>query len=492
MSLSNRRQMQLSELLEGISVMSAAQDVQVTGISEYSKDIEKGDLFLACNDLCYCHEAIANGAVAVAYDASVNCAAPELLNDVPMIACENLTHHISDILVRFYGDQGKRINTIAITGTDGKTSVAHLVAQALDYSGDACGLVGTLGLGRLNDLAEATHTTPPKTRMAKEYAKFAEMDCEFVALEASSHGIHQGRLTDLTIHTAVLTNITRDHLDYHKTLDNYIQAKAALFFQHDAKFAVINIDDEVGRQWCKQLDQLVNVVSYSLNNTAADVYASRIEYMPDSTNVDICLRNEVIEINIKLLGEFNVLNILAVAAVLISLQKTNRQIVAALSNLESVPGRMQRVINADKENIIVDYAHTPAALLAAINAVRQHTPGKLTCVFGCGGDRDQGKRAQMGRVASTHCDYVVITSDNPRHESAETIIQHIVQGCVDNSSYTAIADRKEAIKHALHERSDAVLIAGKGHEKYQYIGDQRLDFDDMEVVQEELQRIAHG
>lgn len=488
------QKMMLSELLAGIAQVPSDKDVQLTGISEYSLDVQAGDVFIALSNLHYSQEAISNGAVAIIYPSGLGIDQAHIDSVLPYIACENLSVLVNDIIKRFYGDAASQIETIAITGTDGKSSVAHLVTQALEISGDACGLIGTLGYGRLNNLTEATHTTPPRSRLAREYTRLNNMGCKVVALEASSHGIEQCRLHDLNIHTAVLTNITRDHLDYHKTLENYIQAKAALFFEHDAKVAVINLDDEIGQQWCEQLSVSLDVVSYSLTNPNANVYASSIEYLSASTSVCIHINGAKVNVHTALLGEFNVLNLLAVAAVLVSLQKSNEQIAIALNEIDAVPGRMQRVESDKNTNVIVDYAHTPAALLAAINAVRQHCCGKLICVFGCGGDRDEGKRSQMGEVASQYCDYVVITSDNPRNESAEIIIQAIKQGCVSNSQCKSIVDRKEAIIHALEiaDDGDAVLIAGKGHEKHQYIGNQIIEFDDVDVAKNVLQRMTHG
>ncbi len=491
---SDKKTMSLSELLAGIVDVPVAKDIFVAGVSEYSADVETGDVFIALSGLDYAQEAINNGAVAIVYQSGYETEAIVKNMAVPVIECNNLSTHVDTIVTRLYGDATKQIKTIAITGTDGKSSVAHLVAQALEHAGDACGLIGTLGYGRLTNLYAATHTTPPKTRLAKEYAKFKQIGCDIAALEASSHGIHQQRLIGLDVYTAVLTNITRDHLDYHKTLEDYIQAKAALFFEHDAKYAVINIDDENGRQWCEALSSKLEVISYSLANTNADVFASNIDYLPTSTSLCMHVNGDEIKVHTTLLGEFNVLNLLAVAAVLVSLKKSTEQITLAINKLDAVPGRMQRVESGTNANIIVDYAHTPAALLAAITAMRKHCPGKLICVFGCGGDRDQGKREQMGEIASSNCDYVVITSDNPRHEAPEIIIQQISQGCVADSQCISIVDRKDAIAHALHlaTNNDAVLIAGKGHEKYQYIGDQVIAFDDVEVVRSKLQRMAHG
>ena len=493
MSRSIQKNMSLSQLLAGLIDVSLAREITITGISEFSGDVESGDLFIALGASDYSSDAISLGAVAVICESGAKGVEKHTHCTVPIIECENLAYIKNEIIQRFYQGLTKQISTIAITGTDGKSSVAHLVAQALELSGEACGLIGTLGYGRLQNLLPSTHTTPPQSRLAKEYKRLNDAGCRIVALEASSHGIHQNRLRDLSIHTAVLTNITRDHLDYHKTIDAYIQAKAALFFNHHAQYAVINIDDQVGCKWHKELSSILNAISYSLNDPHADVYATNIEYLHSATAVRISVRGQEIELHTTLLGEFNVLNILAVVAVLVCQQKTTDEIALIINKLDAVPGRMQCVGEAQSVNVIVDYAHTPAALLAALKAVRKHCAGKLICVFGCGGDRDQGKRAQMGETAVKNADYVIITSDNPRKEPPEFIIQQILAGCESADNYTHIIDRKQAIIFALNqaEENDAVLIAGKGHEKYQYINDQVIAFDDVTVASEELQRIAH-
>lgn len=494
MSYCVNKEMLLSKLLAGIAEVSPFKDVPIKGISEYSDDVEKGDLFIALGVKDYSQVAIQRGAAVILCAFGSATSQKHADTSVPIIMCKNLSDQVNEIINRFYANETNQINTIAITGTDGKSSVAHLVAQALENSGDQCGLIGTLGYGCLKDLSESTHTTPPRSRLAKEYAKFNQIGCDFVALEASSHGIHQNRLRDLSIHTAVLTNITRDHLDYHKSMEAYIQAKAALFFDHNAKYAVINLDDEVGFKWREQLVNSLDVVSYSLNNSQADIYALNIKYLPKSTVLRVAIRDCEFDIHTTLLGEFNVLNILAVAAVLVCMQKTNDQIAVALNKLDAVPGRMQCINAISDYSVIVDYAHTPAALSAAINAVRKHCHGRVLCVFGCGGDRDKGKRAHMGEIATNDADYVVITSDNPRNEAPELIIKEIIQGCHTANNFISIVDRKKAIVHALSmaKENDAVLIAGKGHEKYQYFQDEVIAFDDVAVASAEMQRMAHA
>ena len=490
----NPHAMLISQLFNGLVDVDQAKDVRVTGISEYSGDVESGDLFIATTGLEYVQDAITNGAVAVIYNASPEAKKVNIDGAVPMFDCDQLPNYVSDLVERFYGAIASDIKTIAITGTDGKSSVAHLVAQALEKSHESCGLIGTLGYGCLGDLREATHTTPPASRIAREYFQFSQMGCTAVAIEASSHGIQQKRLQNLSIHTAVLTNITRDHLDYHKSVEEYIEAKAGLFFTHNPKYAVINMDDAIGSQWSEQLASLLDVITFSFADTKADIYACNVAYLPAETIMQLSIKRQIIDVTVPLLGRFNVLNILAVAAVLLSVGKSHLEIKQALNNLEAVPGRMQIVTLENMSAVIIDYAHTPAAMVAALNAVREHCPGRLICVFGCGGNRDTGKRSQMGRIATQHSDFTVITSDNPRNEDPQKIIDQIVEGCADSDNYKIVIDREAAIISALRMASanDAVLIAGKGHEKYQYINDQKIAFDDVEVATKTLERIANG
>lgn len=490
----NQRAMLVSELLADLVDIDSSKDVYVTGVSEYSGDVESGDLFVATSGLEYVQDAIANGAVAVIHNTSKGTEKIKIDSSVPMFFCEALDDQVREIVKRIYGEISEAIKTIAITGTDGKSSVAHLIAQALEQSQESCGLIGTLGYGRLGSLVEATHTTPPKSRIAKEYFQFKNIGCSAVAIEASSHGIQQGRLQDLPIYTAVLTNITRDHLDYHNSVEEYIQAKAGLFFAHKPIHAVINIDDATGGQWSGQLASSLDVITFSLANANADIYACDVKYLPNATAMQLSIKQKVISVNVPLLGQFNVLNILAVAAVLVSMGKGYVQIEKALNSLQAVPGRMQAIMTEHSGAVIIDYAHTPAALFAALNAVREHCLGKLVCVFGCGGNRDTGKRSQMGEMATRYADFTIITSDNPRNENPQAIIDQIAEGCIDDGEYKVIVDREKAIISALSMASvdDAVLIAGKGHEQYQYICNQKIAFDDVAIATQAITRLANG
>ena len=486
--------MKLSELLSGMAKVSIDDDMIITGLSEFSGDVTHGDVYLATTTLNYCPEAVANGASVIVYDAKLAPSLEKNNHNIPMIACDQLIQKVRELSVTLYGRISEEIKTIAITGTDGKSSVAHLSTQAIENCGNACGMIGTLGYGRLSSLREATHTTPPISRIAKEYSLFASIGCRTVAIEASSHGIEQHRLKDVPIHTAVFTNISRDHLDYHNTVEEYIQAKAKLFFDHQPKYVVINMDDEVGQKWLGELSKSKNVLTFSLHNNSADIYTQSISYVRDGIELEVSMRSKLIKLFVPIYGEFNVLNILAVCAILVSLEKTNDEIILSLKKLTAVPGRMQLAASNGDVNIFVDYAHTPAALLAAINAVRKHNTGKLICVFGCGGNRDKGKRSLMGEVATEHADVVIITSDNPRNEDPQKIIDEILQGSKKENNPESIIDRKEAISLALRlaEGNDSVLIAGKGHEKYQEIANKKYPFDDVEIVQQEIARLANG
>lgn len=484
----------VSELLSQWVAIESCDDFVVSGISEYSPDTQKGDLFLAFNNNKYVEHAMQQGAVAVLCDDQIQSSIDELDLSIPVFAIENLADHSHQIIERFYQQQKSSLQTVAITGTDGKTSVAHILVQALDAISGRNALIGTLGCGYLDVLTASDHTTPGVARIAREYQQLQKDSCQTVAIEASSHGIQQGRLRNTSIHTAVLTNITRDHLDYHKTLEDYIQAKAQLFFAHQPQNSVLNIDDDIGKKWALELSSMVNIFTYSVSDSSADVSLNKATYHARGMDIDVNIQGHDYRLSMSLYGPFNVANILAVIAVLKSLGKTDAQIIEALATIKAVPGRMQYIDNEKMRSVFVDYAHTPAALKAAINAVREHCDGRLICVFGCGGNRDQGKRPLMGEVASRYADEIVITSDNPRCEQPQEIIEAIAVGCVGSSRVSKIVARDQAISYALESSQvhDAILIAGKGHEKFQSIGNQEIAFDDVQIAQQALQQVAYG
>lgn len=379
---------------------------------------------------------------------------------------------------RFYHAYLNEITFIAVTGTNGKTSIAYLLSQALSAY-----YVGTLGIGPIDDLSEGNHTTPHYLTLLNNLKERQGKLPRLIIIEASSHALAQNRLAPFKIETAIFTNLTHDHLDYHGSMEAYAQAKFLLFQRPELKRAIINFDDTWGRQLIARLKHSkVNVLSYSLKESQADIY--NLHYSLLSNGLDLRLASPWGEIKAKssLLGEFNLSNLLAVVAVL-GFKYPPNKLDTIIKKLKSVPGRMQLV--RDEPIAIVDYAHTPDALSKALAAVRALSKKAVWCVFGCGGERDKEKRAKMGQIASHQADNIVLTNDNPRREEPSRIIQDILAGVeIKQCQLLSIEDRQQAIHYALDNASkdDIVLIAGKGHENYQVIGDETQYFLDEAVV----------
>ena len=488
----------LSDLLIGLASITADDDVEIYGISQYSGDTKQGDVFLATangasHGLSYQEDAIARGAAAIVWETAAVIDVECLNSSVPTIEVAALSEHVLELVNRFYGCSSQDLYVNAVTGTDGKSSVSHLLAQALNSLGEDCGLIGTLGYGRLSQLNLATHTTPPPARLAREFSQLVAEGCQQVAIEASSHALAQGRLQGLKINVAILTNISQDHFDYHQTEEDYIAAKAKLFFDGNAEYAVINRDDAVAQRWSRSWQQKAKLVQYSMTQTEADVYASAIQYSADGVDLNLHLAADSLTIHSKLLGPFNVSNLLAVAATLFAQGFHGEQIKSALEKLLPVPGRMQ-VVPSEKRHVVVDFAHTANALTAAIAAVRVHYSGRLICVFGCGGERDKAKRPVMGELAARYADEIIITSDNPRSEDPALIAAEILMGAqktaTEQKNIRVILDRELAIAEAINRSTaaDVILIAGKGHETEQQIGEQKFPFDDVLVATDLLNR----
>ena len=348
-------------------------------------------------------------------------------------------------------------------------------------------MIGTMGSGVPGALIDAGLTTPAAIDIQRKLREFVDSDCEAVVLEASSHGLVQGRLENVRVGTAVLTNITHDHLDYHRTFESYRKAKELLFHLDSVSNAVINLDDEFASDLAAGLGGGVRVIGYSLEKET-DVSLIEATATARGVEVSISVQNDIVKAQLPLFGLFNVQNVLAVIATLVSMGWRTSQIEASLKKLSPVAGRMDVLRRAGQPTIIVDYAHTPDALEKALSAVREHFPDHhISCVFGCGGDRDVSKRPVMGQVASRLADRVVLTSDNPRSEKPESIIGEIQAG-VDAVDLHVNADRAEAIREAIHQASgnEIVVIAGKGHEDYQELASGRVPFNDYAVIDEVL------
>lgn len=409
---------------------------------------------------------------------------------VPIIVIANLSHQLGHIAARFYDEVAQALTVVAVTGTNGKTSIANLLAGACVQLGQRAAVIGTLGNGFYGQLEASQFTTPDPLQLQSLLAQLRTDGANLVAMEASSHGLEQGRMVGTRIHTAVFTNLTRDHLDYHGDMAHYAAAKAHLFQWPGLRAAVINADDSQGAAYQALLAADVACLTYSLVPASkADVVAESIALSLAGLVIEVRTATGRATLRSALLGRFNASNLLAVLATLLTLNYSLSEAVAALSTVAPVAGRMQCLRVPGSALAVVDYAHTPDALEHALLAAREHTQGKLWCVFGCGGGRDTGKRPEMGRIAASAADVVVLTSDNPREEDPLLILAHTQTGMANAKVLHVIADRASAIAYALThaEADDVVLIAGKGHETYQEIKGVRYPFNDVEQVHLALQ-----
>ena len=482
--------------------------ISICGLQLDSRRVGVGDLFLACkghvvDGRCFIEPAIAAGAVAVLADKDEQWPGNTDIRGVPVIVVENLNSQLSLIAGNYFQQPSQSMPIIAVTGTNGKTSCTQLSMQLLNRLGKSCGVIGTLGAGVDGAVGgedgyfdTALNTTPDAISIQRYLAQWRDAGIDTVSMEVSSHGLEQSRVAALQFELALFTNLSRDHLDYHGSMQAYGDSKAKLFRQPGLKKAVINNDDAFSDNLKTIIADEVDVITYSVQAglkkaRAADVRVEDVRYHSNGVSARLHSPWGEFDLNSPLLGTFNLSNVVAVIACLGALQYPMAEVIAHSADLQTVAGRMQRIASAADLSVVVDYAHTPDALEQALQAMRLHTQGRLWCVFGCGGDRDQGKRPQMGEVAQRYADHVVVTSDNPRSESATAIIDEILGG-VDCPSLVE-EDRGAAIDSVIASAADgdSVLIAGKGHEEYQQIGDQRFPFSDIQQARLALsKRIA--
>lgn len=488
----------LNTLLSGFAEFptnSGKFDIDIRDITLDSRQVTPGCLFLAArgaktHGLDYAKDALDRGAVAIAWEPDDRL--PEI-DSVPLLAVENLWNNAGLIANRFFGMPSESLNVVGITGTNGKTSVAHFIAQAVDQPEARCGLIGTLGNGFPDALQSSGYTTPDAVEVHRLMNGFLSRGAKIVVMEVSSHALDQGRVAAVNFDTAVLTNLTQDHLDYHGDMEAYSEAKERLFQWPGLRFAVINADDSLGVRLIDEIGGRVETIAYSVNGPAASVenlVATNIMADHSGLKFNVSGFDQTVPVNSRLTGAFNVQNLLAAMGVLLVNGQTLPQAATAMSQLDPVSGRMQRInTKTDEPLIVIDFAHTPDALEKVLASLRIHTEGKLICVFGCGGDRDWRKRPFMGEIVERNADMHIITNDNPRSEDPQEIVQQIRAGLKTPRRMPVILDRQEAIRAALDlaTQGDCVLIAGKGHEDYQLIGDQRLPFNDKNVVEILLQ-----
>lgn len=478
-------------------------------LSSDTRSLQKGDVFFAFpigadsgDGRRHIRKAIENGAAAIVFDPE-NFVWDDTLH-VPHLAVSELQAAAGQIANAWYARPDLQMFTVAVTGTNGKTSCSQWLAQTLSSTGAPCAVIGTLGVGNyrnavLESLTETGFTTPDAIQLQRRLADLRDAGAEALAIEASSIGLQQGRLNGLHFDAALFTNLTRDHLDYHGNMDSYAAAKSILFDWPQLGLAILNLDDAYGVQLAQSLAQrqpATKLLGYSLtipqHPDVAVIYASNLRTHHAGTSFHVESPYGRGLIKTQMVGRFNVSNVLGVLCVLLARGVTWAKAVGAIEKLQSVPGRMQQLGTAGHVMVVIDYAHTPDALektLTALQQVAHERQGQLWCVFGCGGDRDPGKRPQMGKLAEL-AQHVVVTSDNPRTESPAAIIQDILQGM--SGTPHVIEDRANAILYAIRHagNNDVVLLAGKGHETYQDINGKKWPFSDAEHASLALATVA--
>ncbi len=472
--------------------VQAASSTLIRELTLDSRHVRPGDLFLAVEGYqqdgrAYIGDAIARGAAAVIYEAGN--ALPMHDSEALLIPVHNLQAQVSEIAGRFYGEPSRGLRVVAVTGTNGKTSVTQLLAQASDLLSQPCGLIGTLGSGFHGHLVKGDYTTPDPLSVQATLANLKNAGAKVVAMEVSSHGLAQHRISAVKVAVAVLTNLSRDHLDYHGSMAAYAEAKASLFSWPDLRTAVLNLDDAFG---CELLarNSAAQVLTYSLDDSSASIYCRNIRFTHSGIQAEVVTAHGEGNLSSPLIGRFNLSNLLAVIGALLGLGHSLEQILTVLPQVQGPAGRMQVLGGEQQPLVVVDYAHTPDALEQVLTALRPHVTGtgRLVCVFGCGGERDSGKRPLMAEVVERLADVALVTDDNPRGEDAAAIRAQVLAGFSATAAVTEVADRAAAIAQSIAQAQpgDVIVLAGKGHEDYQEINQQRQHFSDLEQAQQAL------
>lgn len=495
--------LRLSTLLQDLADIPVGSDRAIMGLTADSRRVRPGDLFFACRGRKatghdFISEAVRYGAVAVVYDAPL-VTVPQVPLGVPLIGVQDLAFKIGIIADRFYGSPSRDLSVVGVTGTNGKTSTTHFIAHALSKGvAVPCGLIGTLGNGLYGNLAPGLHTTPDAVSLQAFLAEARDAGSRHAVMEVSSHGLAQGRVEGVHFDIAVFTNLTRDHLDYHGDMASYARAKRRLFTFPGLRSAVINLDDAEGWTLLEFLGGDVGVIGYTLSPHAVDVErklsAARSAALLQAqihTNTRAGLELDISSnfgrgrLSSRLLGSFNASNLLAALGVLLASGLSFEEALGRLATVRPIAGRLEGFGGHDgKPLVVVDYAHTPDALEKALTTLRSVCTGRLWCVFGCGGNRDRGKRPQMGAIAERLANRVVITDDNPRDEDPAEIAAEILAGTQQSAHISVIHARAEATAFAVGSAAadDVVLIAGKGHEDYQEARGQRRPYSDRQQV----------
>ncbi|HET7371544.1 MAG TPA: UDP-N-acetylmuramoyl-L-alanyl-D-glutamate--2,6-diaminopimelate ligase [Gammaproteobacteria bacterium] len=490
------RDVRLGELLQDFAEVPTAVDRSISGVALESRQVVRGGLFLACrgaarHGLEFIDTAVARGATAVAWEPAAGVRPPKLPTRIACFAVPDLSRQVSAIAGRFYDEPSTALDVVGVTGTNGKSSTVLMLAEAMSQLSAPTGVIGTLGAGWPARLTSTGLTTPDPVAVQQWLARFRDEGASAVAMEASSHGLDQARLEAVRFRAAVFTNLTRDHLDYHGSQEAYADAKARLFGWPSLGAAVINLDDPFGQILLDRLSPGVTGIGYSLDGRRPKpdgrcmlLSAQAVRATTEGIELEIDGDWGRASVTSPVIGIFNAANLLAVLGALLALGKPYDAAVRSLGGVHAAPGRMERFGGGEQPLVLVDFAHTPDALEKALAAARDHAAGRVLAVFGCGGDRDRGKRPLMAAVAARYADLTIVTDDNPRSEDAADIASDIVAGFPPEAVARVEHDRRQAIADALADAQpgDVVVIAGKGHETVQIVGTERHPFDDREVV----------
>jgi UDP-N-acetylmuramoyl-L-alanyl-D-glutamate--2,6-diaminopimelate ligase len=462
-------------------------EVEVTHLELDSRAVSSGDIFVAVighavDGRRFIDKAIELGACAVIAQACEEHihGSVELRNGVAIAYVQDLNQELSALAGRVY--QSDATQLIGVTGTNGKTTITQLIAQWLELVGHRSGVMGTTGNGFLDDLQTAKNTTGSAIEIQRTLSELSAQDAAYTAMEISSHGLVQGRVKALKFAAGVFTNLSRDHLDYHGTMEEYALAKQSLFTQHHCQHAIINADDPVGLAWLSELPDAVAVSLNPMTDRANAVWASDVAYAETGIRMDFDGAWGTGSLQVPLIGQFNASNVLVAFATLLALGIDKQQLVESAPRLQPVIGRMELFQAPQKAKVVVDYAHTPDALEKALAALRVHCSGNLWAIFGCGGDRDKGKRPMMAETAEQFADKIIISDDNPRSEDPAEIVKDMQVGLKNPQAAYVEHDRYQAVKFALEQagKNDIILLAGKGHEDYQVLKDKTVHYSDRE------------
>lgn len=493
--------MRLEDLLKGLISVSERQTeivgaLEISGLVLDSRIVEAGHLFIALagakqHGLAHINEVIDKGACAVLFDPSgEGKQLAENITDIPLISVEKLGLVLGELAARFYGNPSGMLAVVGITGTNGKTSCSQFLGQLLDD----CGIIGTLGWGEWGRLNKTVNTTPDAITVQQILSEFVKAKKKTVAMEVSSHGLEQGRVNGVQFKGAVFTNISRDHLDYHGSMEGYLAAKLRLLQAPGLRFVVVNLDDASCDEIIAAVPKQVVVWGVSTKgkrvSSGETVIAEGIQHTLAGIEFDGRWQGNDQRIKAPLYGDFNAENLLCVLAVMLAMGYTLVEAANKVKAIKPITGRMERCETKENElSVFVDYAHTPDALYRVLASLRKHCNKALWVVFGCGGNRDAGKRPQMGSIAEQWADRVIVTDDNPRFENNVEIANEVLAGC-SSDKVVLIQDRKQAIQHVIANAAanDCIVIAGKGHETYQEINGIQYPFSDKKIAEEALHK----